>query len=428
MSFGQGYGGVPMGTLPDPSYPNNDIIPFGGFLYIMEDVTHVYYQLLDDPTRFVIEYVDVQKCCGLNTSHTFEIVLYPSGEILTQYQSLHGDIPFVVGIENADGSEGLNYPPSLVHDSLAIKYLPPAPPSPPHVIAFQARVNDGLPPQTVIANTATISDGMGFSYARTATTGANVVDLSSSTKEVGEAVAVPGDVLTYTIVLRNGGKAAKAGFTDPIPANASCVPGSVAGGAIYDEALDRVQWSGTMPARSEKAFTFAVTTDKSLPDDTLIVNVATITDELHLPFTRTATTTLKRPDLSTSEKLVSAARAGIGDVLTYTIRVKNTGEGLARAVLTDTIPAGTVYVPDSAWAGNGTVVYDEASDRIVWNGEVPPSGMSTIVFAVTVVEERVVHNTVTIDDGLGDLTERGATTRVHLYDVYLPLLMKDYGP
>jgi uncharacterized repeat protein (TIGR01451 family) len=427
VSFGQGYSGVPKGTLPDSSFPNNDIIPYGGFWYIMDGVTHVYYQLLSDPTRFVIEFVDVQKCCGLNTSHTFEIVLYPNGEILTQYKSLHGDIPWVVGIENENGSEGLNYPPSLVHDGLAIEYLPPAPPSPSHVIGFQARVNDGVPPETVIANTATISDGMGFSYTRTATTEANIVDLSTSTKTVEKAIAVPGDMLTYTIVLRNGGKAAEAGFSDPIPADTSYAPGSVTGGASYDEALNRIKWSGTMPARSERAFTFAVTTDKSLPDDTVITNVATITDELHLPFTRTATTTLKRPDLSLSEKLVSAARAGISDAITYTVRVKNTGESLAKAILTDTIPAGTVYVPGSAWAGNGVVAHDEAHDRIVWNGDVPPWGMSTIVFAVTVTEERVINNTVTIDDGLGKLTERSATTRVLPYDVYLPLLMKGVG-
>ena len=68
------------------------------------------------------------------------------------------------------------------------------------------------------------------------------------------------------------------------------------------------------------------------------------------------------------------------------------------------------------------VVYDDAHGRIVWNGEVPSWGMSTIVFAVTVTEERVINNTATIDDGLGKLTERGATTRVSAYDVYLPIV------
>jgi len=435
VSFGQGHSGIPIGTLPSRSYPNNDIMPFGGSLYIMDGVSHVYYQLLSGPTRFVIEYVDVQWCCGLNTSHTFEIVLYPGGEILTQYKSLHGDIPWLVGLENEDGTEGLNYPPSLIHDSLAIKYLPPAPPCPPHVISFQARVDDSVPPETVITNTATISDGVEFSYTRTVTTTANTVDLWTSTKTVSEALAVPGDVLTYTIVLRNtctepsrsNGEAAEAGFTDPIPVHTSYASGSVTGGATYEAALNRIQWSGTVPARSEKVFTFAVTTDASLPDDTLIVNVATISDGLHLPFTRTARTTLKRPDLSASEKLVSAARGGIGDMLTYTLRVKNAGEGLAKATLTDSIPTGTLYVPGSAWAGSGTVVYDEVNARITWNGEVPPKGMATIVFAVTVTEEGVIINTVTIGDGLGDLTERSATTMVLPYNVYLPLLIKNYG-
>ena len=51
--------------------------------------------------------------------------------------------------------------------------------------------------------------------------------------------------------------------------------------------------------------------------------------------------------------------------------------------------------------------------------------MSTVVFAVTVTEERVIHNTVTINDSLGSLTERGAMTKVHPHDVYLPLIVKD---
>jgi uncharacterized repeat protein (TIGR01451 family) len=427
VSFGQAYSGIPIGTLPSRSYPNNDIMPFGGPMYIMSGVSHVYYQLLGDPLRFVIEFVDIQWCCGLNTSHTFEIVLYPSGEILTQYKSLHGDIPWVVGIENEDGSEGLNYPPSLIHDGLAIKYLPPAPPCPPHVISFQARVNDFVPPETVIVNTATISDGVGFSYTRTVTTTAHIVDLWASTKTV-KPLAVPGDALTYTILLRNSGEATEAGFADPIPAHTRYVPGSVTGGATYNEALNRIQWGGTIPANSERAFTFAVATDSSLPNGTLIVNVATITDGVHPPFTRAATTVLKRPDLSTSEKLVSAARAVVGDVITYTLRVKNIGEGLARAILTDSIPAGSLYVPGSAWSGNGTVVYDERNDAIVWNGEVPPQSMSTVIFAVTVAEERVVHNTVIIDDGLGGLTERTAITKVSPYEVYLPLLLKSRAP
>lgn len=293
------------------------------------------------------------------------------------------------------------------------------------MISFQARVNDAVPPETLIANTATINDGMGFSYSRTATTEVNVVDLSSSAKTVHKPVAVPGDVLTYIIVLRNGGKTTEAGFTDPIPANTNYVPGSATGGAVYNEALNRIEWSGTMPARSERAFTFAVTTDPSLLADTRIVNVATITDELHPPFTRTATTILKRPDLSTSEKLVSAARAEMDDIITYTLRVKNTGEGPARAVLTDSIPAGAVYVPGSAWAGNGTVVYDETNDRILWHGEVPPSGMSTVRFAISVTREGVIYNKAIINDGLGALTEPDATTKVHPHEIYLPLLMKN---
>ena len=57
----------------------------------------------------------------------------------------------------------------------------------------------------------------------------------------------------------------------------------------------------------------------------------------------------------------------------------------------------------------------------------PPLGMSTVVFAVAVTEERVIHNTATINDGLGSPTERRTLTKVHPHDVYLPLILKNYS-
>ncbi len=53
--------------------------------------------------------------------------------------------------------------------------------------------------------------------------------------------------------------------------------------------------------------------------------------------------------------------------------------------------------------------------------------MSTVVFAVAVTEERVIHNTATINDGLGSPTERRTLTKVHPHDVYLPLILKNYS-
>jgi YVTN family beta-propeller protein len=126
VSFGQGYGTIPWGSLPQTSDPNNDIALFGGdmYLYNYGYDSVVYYQTLSDPTRFVLEFVNLYYCCGQNTPHTFEVILYPDGDILAQYQSLNGTSTDYVGIENVDGTDGLGYGATL-SDSLAIRYYYP---------------------------------------------------------------------------------------------------------------------------------------------------------------------------------------------------------------------------------------------------------------------------------------------------------------
>jgi YVTN family beta-propeller protein len=126
VSFGQGYGEIPGGMPPQTYWPNNDAALFGGDMYLYDYGTEsaVYYQTLSDPTRFVLEYVNLHWCCGYNTPHTFELVLYPNGDIVAQYQSLNGDTTSYLGIENADGTDGLGYGNSLT-DTLAIRYYYP---------------------------------------------------------------------------------------------------------------------------------------------------------------------------------------------------------------------------------------------------------------------------------------------------------------
>ncbi len=78
-------------------------------------------------------------------------------------------------------------------------------------------------------------------------------------------------------------------------------------------------------------------------------------------------------DAYTIQKDVSAATAPIGETLTYTITVGNR-TGAARSYdLTDVVPDGVTYVPDSATSG---LVYDETTDTLSWTGEVPPSSIT----------------------------------------------------
>jgi YVTN family beta-propeller protein len=127
VSFGQGYGSIPWGSLPSTDWPNNDIGLFGDDMYLYNYGTdsRVYYATLSNPARFVLQFENLYYCCGQNIPHTFQLILYPNGDILAQYQSLNGTSTTYVGIENEDGSDGLSYGSALA-DDLAIQYYYPS--------------------------------------------------------------------------------------------------------------------------------------------------------------------------------------------------------------------------------------------------------------------------------------------------------------
>jgi uncharacterized repeat protein (TIGR01451 family) len=113
------------------------------------------------------------------------------------------------------------------------------------------------------------------------------------------------------------------------------------------------------------------------------------------------------PDLSFSDKLASLSFVESGDVLTYTLLLRNTAGVAASATLTDPIPAYTTYLPGSASASDGgdVVLIDDA---IVWHGEIISGTPVLIQFAVMVGDAPIgaqIVNSATLADGLGNLLE-----------------------
>jgi uncharacterized repeat protein (TIGR01451 family) len=85
------------------------------------------------------------------------------------------------------------------------------------------------------------------------------------------------------------------------------------------------------------------------------------------------------------EKTVDPTIAQPGDVLTYTITVRNVGlVWFYGAVLTDTIPVSTTYVGGSAQATSGFIQYDPLESLIRWQGDLAPAQAVTITFMVWV--------------------------------------------
>jgi uncharacterized repeat protein (TIGR01451 family) len=411
-------------ALPNPSAPGNLLAVFWDDLDFTSGGAAYYWSNNQD--TLVVSYVGVPHFSS-GGPYTFQVILRADGSITYQYQSMVNRLQeATIGIQNADGTEGLTiaYDEPYVHDGLAILIVPP--PKPP-VITFQVKLADALPPETVITNTAIIEDGRGITYERQATTRVNTIELEGSTKRVNKSAAVPGEVLTYTLTLRNAGLADAMDVTvvDPVPAHTVYQPGSVTGGAFYDEANNRIIWSGAVSGGGQVSFSFAVRIVTPLSDGTVIENTATIDDGVHHPFTRTAITRIVAPDLSPSEKLVSSATVSPGQLLTYTILVKNRGSGPATVILTDTLPAGVIYIPGSAWAGSGgPAMYDDSTHRLTWSGPVPVRGMATVRFAVQATGQGLITNRVLLDDGAGNVIEKQVTTGPKESMLFLPLILK----
>jgi DNA-binding beta-propeller fold protein YncE len=127
LSFGSGFGSVPSSSpLPQPNDPNNTIVVYGGDMHLHNygSDSAVYYQTLSNPTRLVVQFNRLYWCCWSYDPHTLQVVLYPNGDIEARYSQLSYSNPYAVGIENANGTDGLNYGASLANN-LAIRYTYP---------------------------------------------------------------------------------------------------------------------------------------------------------------------------------------------------------------------------------------------------------------------------------------------------------------
>ncbi len=137
LSFGWSGSEWNNAPIPGAGFPNylicafwDDLKPLGwdnGY-----DWGSVYYQADPANDRFIIQYENVSHF-HLNTPvnpETFQIILYQNGEIVMQYESLSLSSQCTVGLENNDGSVGLEvvFNDTYLHNGLAIRlYVPVLP-------------------------------------------------------------------------------------------------------------------------------------------------------------------------------------------------------------------------------------------------------------------------------------------------------------
>ena len=179
----------------------------------------------------------------------------------------------------------------------------------------------------------------------------------TGTKTVDKTEAKVGDTLTYTIALTNNGNAdGTVTVTDEIPTGTTLVADSITANGSYNEENKTITWTDV---KVEAGKTAEVSFKATINSDTKtsVTNKAVIDGNKPTEEVETKVANI------TGAKSVDKSTAKVGDTLTYTIELTNSGNGDGKVTVTDEIPTGTTLVADSITA-NGS--YNEENKTITW--------------------------------------------------------------
>ncbi|MGE6663774.1 hypothetical protein [Paenibacillus xylanexedens] len=214
-------------------------------------------------------------------------------------------------------------------------------------------------------------------------------------KSANTTAAVVGDMITYTVLVSNfGNYNADVFFIDPLPVGETFVPNSIRiNGGIVIGADPSIGFNlGTVVPQFPVTVTFLATVT-SLPSPPELVNQATgdytytLPDGRVIPGTSQSNViTIPVTDAGTITITKSANQTGVisGDVVTYTLTILNGSTSVAsNVILTDPIPDGSTFVPDSLTL-NGVVQPGIDPSTGFSIGTLAANSSNTLTFQVTV--------------------------------------------
>ncbi|WP_354486117.1 hypothetical protein [Paenibacillus sp. PvP094] len=264
------------------------------------------------------------------------------------------------------------------------------------VVTF-AVVVDTLPSPQQLSNFATSSFTFtppdGRTLTGTATSNTLTFPVSSPNvavvKSTTSTAAAVGDTVTYSILVTNSGIAPvnNIQLSDPIPAGASFVTGSVTVNGVAQPAANPAGGIslGTLTPGASATITFSIRVD-TIPPSGQLSNRSTVSFTSgafsSTTFSNTVVTSVFQPILS-AQKTASTQNATVGDTVSYTVTVSNTGNYGAQINLTDNIPAGTILVPNSVIV-NGQPLPAANPATGISAGTVAAGATTTITFSVVV--------------------------------------------
>ncbi|MDX9953183.1 MAG: DUF11 domain-containing protein, partial [Anaerolineae bacterium] len=303
-------------------------------------------------------------------------------------------------------------------------------------VIIVAQVQSSTVPGATLVNTVEVNDGTAVLNLTSPETTVIAAPELVITKTVEATAQVDlGEVVTYTITLSNEGGDTALGIllTDTLPTGITFGGWAMGTNVTPDYADGVITWTGDLPAGVQPlaiVFTATVNNDLMLYGNS-IVNTAEFTSDNAGAGQDDATFgMIGAPVLALTKTVEAAAEVDLGDVVTYTLTLSNSGEATAVGVsITDTLPAGISF--EAFVAADGAT---QANGVITWEGDLIAGEDIVIIFTVTVDEDDELYgmeitNTasfVSANDGSGSDGASFTVTVKPDYRIYLPIVAKGF--
>ncbi|MCX6397376.1 MAG: hypothetical protein NTV23_12880 [Propionibacteriales bacterium] len=247
-------------------------------------------------------------------------------------------------------------------------------------------------------------------------------------KTASTTTATTGQVVSYAITVTNNGNAAgSTSFTDTYAVTPGSVTISGTGGSCSAPALGSMACTtGSIPAGASQTFTYDATMPASFDGGTACTGGYQVANKVTITGGPSATVNVcvQAAPAFTVVKSANVSVANPGDVVTYTLKVTNTGTASGTTSVTDTpaagitlgtLPPGCASGPNGSFTCTTGPILAGASTNIVYTATMPSTFDGTPATNGCADDTYAITNTATI--GLSTSTKTVCVGAVATYEI-----------